>query len=349
MASTSNEPDSPISLSRFNIKTTPPRVQNTYFGKVRAFNTFAKLEWAYLTISLIALTISFGITIQRLTVEDADSSDFTFALLLLLTIGFCYHYVVHSIFTERWDELMVFVACNIIVLIYCVTNFVTGYKLLHDQPTVKLVRLIVVCLLSPFLIVVGILQSYRYCLSNNLVFNTVGGISSLQNACKMYYICSSLLKFDLQLQLSMLLLVLVKGVLNMTLLQKVILGSGVPVTFIFIIIGHLGLRYENKALMAVFFFLGLFEPAYIAYKFYYAAKFEKDDLATYDATYACGYFALVIWVLLIVSAVYFMKYHFGKGLKEKMYGNGQSSQTAAQSEDGVVNEAASVEGRNVTP
>ncbi|GIY97086.1 uncharacterized protein CEXT_299281 [Caerostris extrusa] len=300
------EPESPISLSRFNLRPIPPRTQQTYFGKIRAFNTFTVLEWVYLAAALIALTASLGLTIQRLTVEKPSESDFTFAILLLLTIVFCYQYVIHSIFTERWDELMVFVISNVIVVVYVIVNYLKG-----EQPTTKLVRLILVATFGPFLIIVGILQSYRYCRSNNLIFNTVGGISSLQNSCRIFYICGSLLKFDLQLQLSMLILVMGKGVLAMTLTQKIILASGVPVTFLFIIFG----------------FLGLFEPGYIIYKFYYTVTYEKDVDATYDATFVCGYFALVIWVSLIVATVYFVMYHFGKGLKEKkkFYENSRNS------------------------
>ncbi|GFS42438.1 uncharacterized protein NPIL_278921, partial [Nephila pilipes] len=85
-SSNTNEPDSPISLSRFNLRPIPPRVQDTYFGKIRAFNTFTALEWTYLVAALIALTASLGITIQRLSVEKPSESDFTFAILLLLTI-----------------------------------------------------------------------------------------------------------------------------------------------------------------------------------------------------------------------------------------------------------------------
>ncbi|XP_035206033.1 uncharacterized protein LOC118181064 [Stegodyphus dumicola] len=305
-------PDSPISFSRFNVGRIPPKVQETPFGKVRAFSTFTVLEWIYLAVSIIALTVSLGITIQRLTTENPSESDFTFAILLLLTIVFCYHYSVHSIFTERWDELMVFVISNVIVLVYCILNYLTG-----EQPTVKLVRLILVCTLGPFLIVVGILLSFRYCKSNNLIYNTVGANSSLQKACRMYYICSSLLKFDLQLQLSMVILVMARGVIDMSLRQKVILASGVPISFLVFILGVLGLRYENKTLMVLFYILGLLEPIYIVYKFYWTANFEDSDNATYDSTFACGYFALVIWVCLIISTVYFILYGFGKGLKEK--------------------------------
>ncbi|XP_015907808.1 uncharacterized protein [Parasteatoda tepidariorum] len=316
-----NEPESPISLSRFNIKPIPPRVQQTYFGKIRAFNTFSILEWVYLAIAIIALTASLGITIQRLTVEKTDQSDFTFALLLLLTIVFCYHYVIHSIFTERWDELMVFVVSNVIVLSYCIANYVS-----HERDTIKLIRLIFICVCSPFLIGVGVFQCLRYCRSNNLIYNTVGAISSLQSSCRLYYICSSLLKFDLQLQLSMLILVMGRGVANMDLEQKVILGSGVPVTFLFFFVGMLGLRYENRSLMVIFYILALFEPGYIVYKFYYTVTNESEVDAIYDSTFVCGYFALVIWLLLICSTVYFAFYYFGKGLKEKMFEDSGGSQ-----------------------
>ncbi|KAG8193733.1 hypothetical protein JTE90_005031 [Oedothorax gibbosus] len=308
------QPDSPISLSRFNLRPIPPRVQQTWFGKIRAFNTFTVLEWIYLGASIVALTASLGLTIQRFTVEKPSESDFTFGLLLLLTTIFCYHYVIHSIFTERWDELLVFVVSNVIVVVYCIVNYING-----ERPTIKLIRLAVVCSIGPFLIVVGVIQCIRYCQSNNLIVNSVGGLSSLQKSCRLYYICSSLLKFDLQLQLSMLILVMGKGVLNMTLRQKIILASGVPVTILVFIFGSLGIRYESQTLMIVFYVLGLFEPGYVIYKFYYTVTEGKEVDATYDATFVCGYFAVIIWMLLIIATVYFAYYHFGTGLKEKLF------------------------------
>lgn len=54
--------------------------------QIRAFNTFTTLEWIYLSVALVALTVSLGITISRLTVEKPYESDFTFAILLLVTI-----------------------------------------------------------------------------------------------------------------------------------------------------------------------------------------------------------------------------------------------------------------------
>lgn len=68
---------------------------NVFLLQIRAFNTFTALEWAYLVISLIALTICLGITIERLCNEKPSKSDFTFGLLLLVTIRkniLHYHY-----------------------------------------------------------------------------------------------------------------------------------------------------------------------------------------------------------------------------------------------------------------
>nr|XP_042903955.1 uncharacterized protein LOC107439631 [Parasteatoda tepidariorum] len=275
METTNGDSEVPILLNSF--RPIPPRIQQTFFGKIRAFNSFTTLEWVYLTTSLIALTVSLGITIERLTVINANESDFTFAVLLLLT---------------------------------------TGY-------------LTIIGVFSPFLIGLGVFLCIRYFHSNNLVFYTVGATASLQKSCQIYYICSSLLKFDMQLQLSM--LVLVMGKADVILLgettQTIILASGIPVTFLFILVGFLGLRYENKSLMILFYILALAEPTYITYKFIYIVTTHSNIDAIYNSTFVCGSFALIIWMLLIFSTSYFAIYHFGKGLKERMFEDNGGSQS----------------------
>lgn len=315
-------PESPVTLEHFNIRKPRRKVQETIFGKIRAFDTITIVEWIYLAVSFVGLTTSAGLTIERIVSGDTGTSDFTFAVLLLVTIAFCFYYVVDSVLTERADELMVFVVSNFIVLIYCIANYV-----LQQTSTIKLVRLIVVCVLSLFLIPVGLHLCYKYVRSNNLIFNTVGGITKLQNGCKLYFLCSSLLKFDLQLQLSMLILVMGATGSSMDKTQKFILGYGVVFTIIFVITGFVGLCQENRILMVVFYILALCEPGYVAYKFYYAAVHENKKSATYESTFACGCFAIVVWLALMVFTGYYTKYCFYKGLREKMFGYPQKNIT----------------------
>ncbi|XP_071036138.1 uncharacterized protein [Parasteatoda tepidariorum] len=260
METTNGDSEVPILLNSF--RPIPPRIQQTFFGKIRAFNSFTTLEWVYLTTSLIALTVSLGITIERLTVINANESDFTFAVLLLLTTVFCYMYVIHSMFTERFDELMVFVVSNITVLIYCIVNYVTG-----DTNAIKLLSMLVLVMGKADVILLG---------------ETT---------------------------------------------QTIILASGIPVTFLFILVGFLGLRYENKSLMILFYILALAEPTYITYKFIYIVTTHSNIDAIYNSTFVCGSFALIIWMLLIFSTSYFAIYHFGKGLKERMFEDNGGSQS----------------------
>lgn len=312
---TKAEPESPVTIERFNIRKPRRKVQETIFGKIRAFETITVVEWIYLGVSFAGLITSAGLTIQRIASGDSGTSDFTFAVLLLVTIAFCFYYVVDSMLTERADELMVFIVSNFIVLIYCIANYA-----LQHRSTIKLVRLIVVCILSVILIPVGLYLCYKYVRSNNLIFNTVGAITQLQKGCKIYFLCSSLLKFDVQLQLSMLILVMGAGGSDMDQTQKFILGYGVIFTIIFVITGFVGLCQENRILMTIFFILAICEPGYVAYKFYYAVVYESSDAATYESTFACGCFAIVVWLALMIFTGYYTKYCFYKGLREKMFG-----------------------------
>jgi hypothetical protein len=66
-------------------------------------------------------------------------------------------------------------------------------------------RLIIAGILCPPLIAVGVWLSFSYHSSGNLIFRTVGANTEIQNMCKLIFVFFDLLKFDLQLSVSVLL------------------------------------------------------------------------------------------------------------------------------------------------
>jgi hypothetical protein len=65
-------------------------------------------------------------------------------------------------------------------------------------------RLIIAAVLCPPLIAVGVWLSFNYHRSGNLIFRTVGANTEIQNMCKLIFVFFDLLKFDLQLSVSVL-------------------------------------------------------------------------------------------------------------------------------------------------
>lgn len=333
----SGEPS--ISFNTFNITSSRRKVQETFIGKIRAFSVITRYEWTYLGISVLGLSAALGLTIERLVNLKTIANDFAFALYFLLTIVFCFYYVIHAVLTERPDELSMYVVCNIIALIYCIVNYIVS-----TRNIIKLARLIVVCVMSLVLVPSGIYLSYKYVRSNHLVFHTVGGKTELHKACRIYYYCSSLLKFDLQLQLTM--LILVRGTagreINQT--EEIILGLGVVINVIFLILGFVGLCLENKIVMVIFFLLGLWEPGYAAYKFAYT-QIHYLDPATYWSTIVCGILAMAVWAALMICTIYFTTKCFHIGLKEKMFGQEQTHVTQEASKVPAVEAVEAVESK----
>ncbi|XP_067140616.1 uncharacterized protein [Centruroides vittatus] len=294
---------------------TEQQTRLTIIGTTRTCSSLTKWEWLYMIGSVVALLTSMILTIYTMTKLDKATFDFTFALVLIYTTLFCFYYVVHGVLKERPFELMVFVTTIFIILAYSIMNYFANTK----NTDIKVVRLVLVCILGPILIVAGILLSREYYLSGNLIYRTVGANINLQSMCNLMFFCSTFLKFDLQLQGSMILLVMENGTDTDT-TEAVILGIGFTITITFITIGFLSMRFENKILVILFVILSISEPAYIIYLFYKARHLEQ---ILYRATYLCGSLAIIIWIAKVVC-MYFVARNFGKGLKEKVYGDKQT-------------------------
>lgn len=70
------------------------------------------------------------------------------------------------------------------------------------------IRLVLACILSPILIVLGVLIAKLYNDSGKLIFRTVGANTEQQAMCKTMFAFFGLLKFDLQLGVGIILLFL---------------------------------------------------------------------------------------------------------------------------------------------
>ncbi|XP_022251628.1 uncharacterized protein LOC106467732 [Limulus polyphemus] len=318
--------DKPITYADLGISV-KHKTQQTVLGTTRTWNSLSRWEWSYLVVSLLGLSASLGVTIERLVVLKKNSDDYTFAMVLFLTLVFCFYYVIHGVFKERPYELGVFIISNFVVLIYCIINYsscvnaesTNSESCTQDIKSMKLVRLVLAAVLSPCLITAGIWLFRNYYVSGNLIYRTVGADLALQNMCQNLFLCSTLLKFDLQLEGSMIILVLKNGAVTTDTFERVVLGVGVFFSVIWIILGFLAMRFEQKVMVWIFLGTSFFEPAYVLYEMIKAHTSKELDTNLRNCIYLCGSFALVVRVAVFVYMILVMK-NFGQGLRQKVYG-----------------------------
>lgn len=302
----------------------------TVFGQRRKWNSLSKLEVAFLVIALLSILSTMGLTLERivdiLMNHRAGTDDFTFALVLLMSTAFCVFYIINGVFGERAFELLVFIGGVLIVLGYSIINYtqVDPDVTRRTPKTVKLVRLILVSVFGPIDIIMGLIIAKQYFESGNLVFRTVGANLDLQRMCRNMNLYVSVLKFDLQLQLTLVILVLSNGT-QLELTEILVLSIGIPYSIIYTVLGWLAVRFENKIMAYIFFLGSVAEPAYIIYKIIdLSANWQESktnrELLIPITVICASWAALGIRIILMVTSIRAVR-NFGLGLKEKAYGN----------------------------
>ncbi|XP_002737380.1 uncharacterized protein LOC100374839 [Saccoglossus kowalevskii] len=316
------ESERPITFADLGVPTTAT-IKDSYFGKTRHYSDLEKKEIFFLTISLISILATIGLTIERITsVFTKGEPDFTFALLLLIHSVFILYYVIDGVFRERPYELAVFVIGVAFIMIYCITNYIGTFA--EDKLNViKLIRLVLIAVLGPADIVLGCYLTRQYYISRNLIFRTVGASAELQDICSLMYFCEALLKFDFQLEVSMFVLVLSAGTDNVETFDYVLLVVGLVYGLLWNTMGYVAIRYENKALVWTFLAFSVFGPAYIIYKMVDLGMnwntIDQEFMYLTVVIIICAAAALIVRVVLVITMVKVYQ-NFGKGLKEKAYG-----------------------------
>ncbi|ESO85935.1 hypothetical protein LOTGIDRAFT_235699 [Lottia gigantea] len=300
--------DQPLSFADLGIPT-GPQVTDTFLGKARRIQDVEKTEILFVVLSCLSIIATAVLSIYKMATTSVTDTDFTFALLLLVNAGFCIFYVIHGVLKERAYELGILLIAVVGIVLYSVLNF----SLVDKRGPVKIARLVIVCVMSPPIMLFCVKYGLDYYRSGNLIFRTIGANATLQGICKTLYLFHDLLKLDLQLGISMVILIL-NSTVDVALDDYIILSVGGVFSIIWFIIGFFSSRNENTVGM-VFFFLGSpVEPAYVLYKMVKSA--EQVDTNLKSASLTCGVLALGFRVILIIYSVLVWR-NFGKGLKEK--------------------------------
>ncbi|XP_062579074.1 uncharacterized protein LOC134240957 [Saccostrea cucullata] len=318
--SSDNNVEESTEYSKYGIKDAPKPAIATPLGQTRTCAGLDAKETIFLVVSIANILTALGLTLYRfITVIDdgkSDSSDFTFALILIINGVFCIFYVFHGLLREKKYELYVLILAILVVLVYCVVEYIVN---VDGRSTLKLVRMILAIVLAPPNIVLAwsVARHFGY-----LTFRIVGASEYLQHLYKQASIFSSMLKFDIQVTASFVILVLKDGT-KLDVFQQVALSVGLPYSVLWNIFGWFTLRREWKAAAWVFAFLGLAKPTYYIYQIIqeYQRLDEKDtdkgEILVYS-TLVAGTLGLLLWILIMIElkTVYT---NFGKGLKERAF------------------------------
>lgn len=306
-----------------------PKPAERYFKiwgiELRKITELEPIEIAFLAFAMASVIAALGMTAYRIKTSSTNSTDFIFAILLLVNLLFVFYYIFDGIFMERPFEILVSVLTVIIVLVYCIAD----YSINTERRTVlKKVRLAVVCLVGPIDIGLGIAVAVKFFEGpGNLMFRLVGANLQLQKICRNYFIFTAFLGFDFQIVLILLVLLMSDKPSRLVNSEKCIIGIGVPLSALAIVIGRLGARMESMVMACVFLSFCVAEPAYIIYLFVkFGTKLERankhstedKEKILYSCVVAAGVVGLIVRIILVLMAGIVIR-NFGKGLKNKLY------------------------------
>eukprot|EP00106_Octopus_bimaculoides_P015216 XP_014782658.1 PREDICTED: uncharacterized protein LOC106878077 isoform X2 [Octopus bimaculoides] len=326
--------DNEITLSteqptRYNIGPITAKSTVRIWGRFRTFSGLTATEWLFLSMSLINIVIAICLTIYQLVkaVSEKHYVDIIFTILILINAGFCVFYTIHGLLRERAYELLALVAAMIVIFIYCIVQASVNKNL----ETVKLVRLIIASILVPLNIGLATLVVRRF---GWLEFKIVGASEALQNMYKQATLFSTLLKFDLQVTVSVVILTLSLRFNNLANLKPntmelVVLFIGIPISLGWDFLGYVLMKKESKIGVLVFILVGFLKPGYYLFKtitlYIHLSNLpsNSNDLTEKFMIYCIltsVTIALFVWALLMIE-LFFVQRNFNKGLKERVYPN----------------------------
>lgn len=307
--------NSSSSAREVNIFHSTVRTKDSPFGKLRVPSDLENIEIAFLILATLSILGTVALTIYRLA-NPIEKSDSTFGTLLLINTAFCLVYVFHGVFGERPYELWAFMAATTLVTLYCIIE----YAVTDDRTTVKLVRLIILLVLAPVDLILSFKISMQHYTSRNLIIRTLRSANiKLQNMCVVMLVFQTLLKFDFEIGVSLVVLVFDTGFNHTTAGEIVILVVGSFLEVVWLIVGYLLPRFEDISWVYAFLLLSIPQPIYVTYKIVKTAiDWRKLDKKLNGSLIACACLFLVTRCLVSYFLWIVVK-NFGKGLREAVY------------------------------
>ncbi|ODM87528.1 hypothetical protein Ocin01_19154 [Orchesella cincta] len=302
-----------------------PTIRQSIIGQVRTCRSVSFLEWNFLAFSLISIITGCAFNIYRLATLPTNSDEYVFAIIVLVNLIFCVWYLLHGIFQEQPFEALMFVLTTLLLSVLITLN----YAAVNDDtgPShLKLIRFLVTVFLTLPSAILGLKVGWHYWDSGNLIFKTVGGDMRLQRMCRTLLSGMSLLVFDAQAFISCLVLIMERGISDLTDEDKVIISSGVVFIILWLSIGYVAIRKENMHLVWLFFVTSIIQPAYSVYLFVDGLREIADSYSTIRtySIFIAG-IALVIAHFSLLATFVVIASNFGKGLSAAVYGEQEVS------------------------
>ncbi|CAB4004943.1 Hypothetical predicted protein, partial [Paramuricea clavata] len=182
------------------------------------------------------------------------------------------------------------------------------------------IRLVVVLVFAPVNLILCFKISMQHYTSKNLIIRTLHSANiKFQNMCMNMFIFQTLLILEFEMALSLIVLVLTSGLEKVNPGEYVVLFVGIFVGIIWLIVGYLVPKYEQKTWVYVFLIFSLPQPAYVLYKIIQTGMdWNKQSNTINVSIIACA--CLFLMTRCLVSFyLWTVVSNFGKGLREAVY------------------------------
>ncbi|XP_015753758.1 PREDICTED: uncharacterized protein LOC107333455 [Acropora digitifera] len=177
----------------------------------------------------------------------------------------------------------------------------------------------IICLGPPNIyFAIKVAQDFGY-----LAFRTVGASEAIHRMYRCAGRFSCLLKFDLQLAVSLSVLAIKHVKFNMSTEAKITVSVGVPLQLFWSILGWLAMRREKMQLVWIFCPISVVEPAYLIYRTASIINDWKGETADGNGVLIYSFLGAAVAALLVRALLLYslrcVVNNFGKGLKEQVF------------------------------
>lgn len=298
-----------------------PVVRDTLLGKRRRLTGLGWWEWAFLLVSvtnIVACIVLSAYRLHTVVTEKPDSPDFTLTILMIINSAFCLFYVVHGLLKELRYEIYVLILATCVVFFYCVIEYIVNSG---SRTDVKEARLIVACVMAPINVSLAVKVAYDF---GWLEFRILGASQSMLWMYRQACWFLSLIKFDLQVAVSFLVLVLKNGKHHNDLEVVLVLSIGLTVSVLWFFGGAFLVKHESKISAWFFGLIGLAAPVYVLFKVvrafmkYNHPFFAEDEEMLLYSTIFIGALFILIRTLVYIELVHVYR-EFGKGLRTRAF------------------------------
>uniref|UniRef100_V5IBW6 DUF7789 domain-containing protein n=2 Tax=Ixodes ricinus TaxID=34613 RepID=V5IBW6_IXORI len=290
----------------------------TPLGPIRRYAAVSRTEWAFVAFSLIGLAISIGFTIELLATLPKGTDDFSFAIMLFCSNILCIWHLGIGVAQQLAFDIIVFIVSALFLWIYLIVNLTSTHEA-NPLPSLKYVR-------------------FGFATFFFLGMTAFSGLRILPSYCKqptwflfrysadpktqrmIYTFCSSLslIVLDVQLQVSMIILVMDTGVYLSTFDICVIVVGAITI-FVWVLAGVKARNKESTCWLVVFGILLLPNMAYIIFRMQEIVRQTPRDSWSIlrHIIIACGSLALLTR-LAAAACMILVARNFGKRINEKM-------------------------------